>query len=513
MRRMRLRTPAVLATLFLFAAALGGRGSEGEPLRFVLLHTNDLHGQMLPREATWLDRQSPPRVGGFATIAAYVRDVREQGKRERFSVILVDAGDWFQGTPEGNRTKGAAVVGWMNLVGYEAATLGNHEFDFGLGNLRSLLSLAKFPVLAANVFDAKTGAPMRGLRPHAVVERSGVRFAFVGILTDATSEITIAGATEGLRFGDEVETARSAVAAARREADLVFLLTHCGLESDRALAAALPEVPLIVGGHSHKVLPQGERNGKTLLVQAGSKGGSIGRVELAIDPETKAIRSASARLDDLLVDKFGEDLESSKLVARETEAVRVEIDAPVGVLLESLGRTTGLRSSSAGNLIADATREAAGAEIAFANKGGLRTALPAGPVTKRSFFELVPFENTIVSFTMTGAEIEEVLRASVRGDGRSPLEVSGLLVRWREREGRKAQFLGAEVSGKPLEASRGYRVAVNSFLAGGGDRYPQFQKGRDSKDTGILLRDAAVEWVRKRSPYRPPVEDRFVRIP
>lgn len=468
---------------------------------------------MLPREATWLDRERPPRVGGFATIAAYVGEARERGKREGFSVILVDAGDWYQGTPEGNRTKGASVVRWMGLAGYDAAALGNHEFDFGLPNLRSLLSLAQFPVLAANVLEAKTGALLPGLRPHAVVERAGVRFAFVGLLTDSTAEITVAGATEGLRFADEVGTARSAVAAARREADLVFLLTHCGLESDRRLAEALPEVPLIVGGHSHKVLPEGERVGKTLIVQAGSKGGSIGRVELAIDPDSKEIRSASARLDDLLVEKFGEDLESSKLVARETEAVRVEMDAPVGALLEDLGRTSGLRSSPAGNLVADATREAAGAEIAFANKGGIRTTLRAGPVTKRSFFELVPFENTIVSFTLTGAEVEDVLRSSLRGEARSPLEVSGLVVRWREKEGGGAEFVGAEANGKALDPSGSYRVAVNSFLAGGGDGYRQFGKGRDPKDTGILLRDAVIEWFRKRSPYRPPAEDRFARVP
>ncbi|HKB15589.1 MAG TPA: metallophosphoesterase, partial [Planctomycetota bacterium] len=133
MSRALLPRGILLATLVAAAGLSARRG--GEPIRFVLLHTNDLHGQLLPREVRSPSGEGTARVGGFATIGAYVAASREEARRSGADLLLVDAGDWYQGTPEGARTKGAAVVEWMNLLGYDAAALGNHEFDHGLGNL------------------------------------------------------------------------------------------------------------------------------------------------------------------------------------------------------------------------------------------------------------------------------------------------------------------------------------------------------------------------------------------
>ncbi|MGH7149257.1 MAG: bifunctional metallophosphatase/5'-nucleotidase [Planctomycetota bacterium] len=507
MGRALLPRGIVLGT-FLAAACLSPRRPE-PPLRFVLLHTNDLHGQLLPREVRRPSGEGTVRVGGFATIGAYVASAREEARGSGADLLLVDAGDWYQGTPEGARTKGGAVVEWMNLVGYDAAVLGNHEFDHGLGNLRRLLDLAKFPVLAANVFVRKTGERPAGIRPHAVLERKGIRFAFVGLLSRATPDQTTAEIGAELRFDPEEEAVGGAVEAARREADLVFLLTHCGLETDRALARLAPEVSLVVGGHSHTRLAEPERVGAPLVLQTGSKGGAIGRVEFTVDPATKEIGSIRARLVDLSPEERGEDPASAALVRREEAAVRAEMDEEVGTLLADLPRGPGIGSSPAGNLVADAMREAGGADVAFTNKGGVRTSLLAGPVTRRSFFELLPFENTVVVLEMTGAEIEAVLRASLGGEGRTPLEASGILVRWRRAPEGRGELLSATVGGAPIDPVRAYRVAVNSFLARGGDGYRAFAGPGSREDKGVLLRDAAVEWFRRRSPVRPAAEERF----
>jgi 2',3'-cyclic-nucleotide 2'-phosphodiesterase (5'-nucleotidase family) len=481
--------------------------SAQEVARVVVLHTNDLHGQMLPYRATWIDRNDPPLVGGVAAIGAYVSRVRDEGDRKGFGVLLLDGGDWYQGTPEGNRTKGAAFVEWMNRARYDAATLGNHEFDFGVGNVRRLLDLARFPVLGANVREAKTGEIFPGLEPFVVVERKGVRFGIAGLLTEETPKITMDGATEGVRFLPAVEEVAALVARAREKSDVVLLLTHCGIETDRALAAAAPDVPLVVGGHSHTPLREPARVGDTLVVQAGSRGGSIGRVDLEIERESKRVRSARSTLVDLRIDVVGEDEEAARIVARETEAVREEMDAPVGTLLGELSRTREARSSLAGNFVADATRAAADADVGFMNKGGLRTTLPAGPVTRRGLFELLPFENTIVAMTLTGEEILAILRESSGGSGKSPLEVSGLRVTV-EGAGSTAK-LEVEVGGRPLDPRREYRVAVNSFLAGGGDGYVGFRAGRDREDTEILLREAAARWLAEHSPLDPASEERI----
>src|SRR5262245_43717551 len=222
---------AFLLATILAAACLAPSRRE-EPLRFVLLHTNDLHGQLLPREVRAPSGEGTVRVGGFATIGGVVAATREEARRSGAEVLLVDAGDWYQGTPEGARTKGEAVVEWMNLLGYDAVEIGNHDFDHGLANLRRLLALAKFPVLAANVLDRKSGERLPGLRPHAVVVKKGIRFAFVGLIAHLTPDLTTAPVGEELRFVKEEEALPAALAAARKEADLVFLLTHCGIETD-----------------------------------------------------------------------------------------------------------------------------------------------------------------------------------------------------------------------------------------------------------------------------------------
>ncbi len=503
---------ALLLGTLLATACLRPRASEA-PLRFVLLHTNDLHGQLLPREVRSPSGEGTARVGGFATIGAYVAAAREEARTSGADLLLVDAGDWYQGTPEGARTKGGAVVEWMNLVGYDAAALGNHEFDHGLGNLRRLLDLAKFPVLAANVLERKTGERLPGIRPHAVLERKGIRFAFVGLLAHLTPELTTAAIGEELRFIREEEALPGALAAARREADRVFLLTHCGVETDRALARLAPEVPLVIGGHSHTRLAEPQRVGSTLVLQTGAKGDAIGRVEFTVDRATKEIGSIRARLVDLAPGVQGEDPASAAIVRREEAAVRAEMEEEVGTLLADLPRGSGNGSSPAGNLVADAMREAGAADVAFTNKGGVRASLLAGPVTRRSFFELLPFENTVVVLEMTGAEIEEALRSSLRGEGRTPLEASGILVRWRRAPEGRGDLVSASLGGAPLDPGRNYRVAVNSFLARGGDGYRAFEGPSKREDKGVLLRDAAVEWFRRRSPVRPVPEERFEETP
>ncbi|HET6201539.1 MAG TPA: bifunctional UDP-sugar hydrolase/5'-nucleotidase [Planctomycetota bacterium] len=501
--------PRLLPVAALLGLALLAFGCGGGRVRFVLLHTNDLHGQMLAREVRRGETGARARVGGFASIAAYVRTARQESAADGAEVLLVDAGDWYQGTPEGNRTQGTAVVEWMNLVGYDAATLGNHELDHGIENTFRLLGLAKFPVLAANVFDRKTGARPAGLRPRAVLRRRGIALAFVGLLSHRTPELTSAPIGEALRFEDETAVVREAVDEARREADHVFLLTHCGIDVDRALAALVPMVPAIVGGHSHTRLLEPVKVGQTLVVQTGAKGEAIGRVEFEAEEGTKALRITDARLVDLLPEATGEDPASAAIVRREEAAVRAEMEEQIGELLADLGRGSGPGSSPAGNLTTDAMREASAADIAFTNKGGVRAALLAGPVTRRSFFEMLPFDNTVVVLEMTGAEVAEALRASLSKEARTPLEVSGLEARWRPAGDGKAEFLGATFGGAPLDPGRTYRVAVNSFLAGGGDGYASFTRPKVRRDTGILVRDAAVEWFRKRTPFRPKPEDRL----
>ncbi|HKD99442.1 MAG TPA: metallophosphatase, partial [Planctomycetota bacterium] len=346
---MRFLAAPLAALLALFGISTAP--PDGTPVRVVVLHTNDLHGQCLPRDAPG---RKDAKIGGFAAIQAAVEREREAAKASGAHVVLVDAGDWYQGTPEGNLAKdgapGALVVDWMGRVRYDAVAIGNHEFDFGVANVEKLLARARFPVLGANIVrpapnaanGEKSATTVPFAKPYAVVERGGVRLAFVGLCSSETPRMTVAGRTGDLVFEDDTESARRWFDRARKEADLVFLLTHCGKEVDERLARRVPECPVIFGGHSHTRLEKAivvdhEASAmssnpwadgvppRTYVVQSGAKAENLDRVALEIDPATKRIAKVDARLVPLLLEDVGEDAATKRWLAEETAPVATEM--------------------------------------------------------------------------------------------------------------------------------------------------------------------------------------------
>lgn len=235
-----------------------------------LLHTNDLHGRVhLPGEAR-----------GLARLATLVRQIRAQMPH----VLLLDAGDIIHGTPEEKAFGGQPILSAMNALNYDAATVGNHEFDFGQDNLRVALRMARFPFLSANVVDEKTGRPWDKLLPFVVCEVNGVRVAVFGLTTPTTVAIQWPRTLGGIRFNESLDEARVLVSRLRNEqrADLVIGLTHLGFEADKALAAVVPGIDVILGGHSHTTLNEQVWASNTLIAQTGAHGANLGRVDLVV---------------------------------------------------------------------------------------------------------------------------------------------------------------------------------------------------------------------------------------
>ena len=313
------------------------------------------------------------------------------------AVLVVDAGDWYQGTPEGALGRGRDFVAAMSEIGYDAMCVGNHEFDHGLANLRNILQRAQPPALLANVVDPASGRTLGGVRPWVIVRKAGLRIALVGLLSPSTPEITHPDA-RALEFRDPVEVLGECLVELEGKADLVIPLTHLGVEHDVELARAHPEVPLVVGGHSHTFLREPVIEGETRIVQAGCKAGAVGRVDFWIDRRTHAIERIEARLVDLYDEAEASnrnravELACGRLV-RQSSARQDEV---VGELATPAERGRDFRSSSAGNWITDHMRAQASADVAIHNRGGIRRALPAGPITRRLLFEILPFDNTVV---------------------------------------------------------------------------------------------------------------------
>lgn len=483
---------AVVSLLALFLSlplARAGGASEAAPERhIVVLHTNDVHGQVLPRPAVWLKDVNPiPDSGGLPRLAAHLRRLVDEETRGGAAVVVVDGGDWFQGTPEGQLEQGRGFLRALAAAGHDAVVVGNHEFDHGVDVLVDHLEEVPLPALLANA-RLEGGAALPGTAEFRIVERAGLRIGLVGLLTVTTPEITHRQ-TRDLKWEAPADALRRVRETLDAGVDLVLPVTHIGIDQDVILAREHPDLPLIVGGHSHTFLRKGVRQGGTLIVQAGAKASVIGRVDLWLDEAGQVVRSEARHIDlyDEPDDAF-RNAEVDRLCAALVKRSAERMDQVVGVLGGPLGVTRRpLVNASAGSLIADLIRARTGADVAVHNRGGIRTSLVAGPVTRRDLFMILPFDNHVETVTLTGAQLFEIFRLTIE-ENRRPLEFSGAVLRVRDG-GKENALVEVLVDGVPLDPAASYRVATNSFLAAGGDGWKELQEGTDREIDRILLRE------------------------
>ncbi len=488
-----------------------GAGSEpagSELLHVVILHTNDIHGQLLPRRSTRPDSVGA-EYGGLTRLAACVDRVRAEATSQGAHVLLVDAGDWYAGTPEGALDQGAEFVKALAQLDYDMVCPGNHDLDHGLPNFKRLLGLFGDRAAVANLYTKAASTRVPYLKPWRIVRAKGLNVALVGLLTPHTPSITHPDA-RGIDFW----TPESALSQARAElagtVDWIVPVGHIDLEEGRIVAQAHPDLDLIVTGHSHTFLREERRVGNVLLVQAGARAAALGRVDVWLDPRTKrAVRTQSSLID---LDQDEPPSARSERIAKVatllTARSSAEMDVEVGVLDAALSRGNGPRSTVAGNWIADLLRARTGAQIGVHNRGGTRTDLPGGPVTKRDMFELLPFDNWIVVQTLTGDELFELVRQAVEGVAHSGLDYSGLRAFVTETDG-APRLERVEIAGQPLDRAGAYRVATNSFLANGGDGYRAFDGRRERQEDPMLLRELAIAAFGASRRVQPPSEERI----
>ena len=471
--------------LFLFAAILLGTcASAVEPIQIHIYHTNDIHGWIMPRPDKF---QTNRLIGGGAALAALI--AKEAGPK-----LVLDAGDWWQGTPEGTLTKGEAVADIFNAVGYDAIVIGNHEYDAGAGELRALIAKMKMPVLSANTFGAD-GKLVPWVRPWIVKQVAGVKIGIFGLTTTNMRRLAFPKNIAGLDFRREVDVAREAVKALKKQgATVIIAVTHIGIEQenqkfegDQTLAREVPGIDLIVGGHSHTFLnrPIRGENG-TLIVQAGSYLVKAGRATLEIDPKTKTVTAASDELIELWPDRVGEDPAVKVIVAGYLERVGKIFETVIATAPAMLGREPD-KENALGDWMTDCYRETLGADLALQNGGGIRADLPAGPVTLRSIFNVMPFDNSLVKLELKGADVRALLDHGVGLERIA--QISGANVLYKRPAPAGTRLLSAAVAGAPIDDSKTYSIATLDFLTNGGDGYSVFERFVSSESTGQLARD------------------------
>lgn len=520
--------PALAASVsLLFLAALAPASFAAWPREadsLVILHTNDIHAHLQPFE----DPRGA-RAGGAAARAALI----DRERRRSAGTILLDAGDVFQGTPYYNFFRGVPDYRSMSLMRYDVGALGNHELDDGPAAWLRARREAGFPILTANVFVSAESSWASGLspvpaslrkgarwvgdaqvpdssalrhlsEPYVVREVGEVKIGFLGLTTKNIVRIVSRSRNGGVAVADPVAVAAKLVSELRAKADVVIALTHLGLDEDRALASRVPGIDLIVGGHSHTylegpVLVANSRNANgyhgTAIVQAGRWGDRLGRVVLDLGPEgIRRVRGALLAVRP----EGGEDGRVRALLRPYRDSIATAMDRPVFHAREPV-TSAGIRDGETplGDFVADVLLETAGADLAIMNSGGIRAPLPAGTVTVGDLYTTLPFDNTVVAVAMEGWQVRQLLDFIARRLGKGGFaQVSG--VQFVIRGGRATYI---RVGGETLDSDRMYRVATIDFLYEGGDGYTMFEKAGPAERTGIITREAAVEFLRKHPDY------------
>jgi len=471
-----------------------------------ILYTNDIHAQFQPIRAVWL--KGRPRIGGFAYIATLIKQNRARAKHS----VLLSAGDVMTGPPVSRLTGGKAVFDLLNLMGYDAMCLGNHEFDQGWENTVKRMYQADFPVLAANIFYRGSDIPFA--MPCVVFRRGGIRIGIIGILgRHAALETINKRLVTPLEFRDQIGVLEEWVPKLRPYVDVLIVLAHEGkagmqsanaegdpqrkLTKDIQVAATVPGIDVLITGHAHRGVetPIVVPGTGTLIVSTYGLGTRLGRLVLSLDAKSHKIVGYRGVLIPVLSDRIQPDKTVQARVVKWERKVHVITGEVIGRADTNLFRDY-YRESSLGDLVADAFRNAAGTEIAMTNAGGLRADIPKGPVSVGQVLAVYPFENPIVRMSITGKEILRMLEHGASLEY-GMAQVSGLscTVDFSRPAGKRvtAVFVG----GKPLESGKVYSFATSDYLSNGGDGYTMLLKGRNVEPAGVFCTEAIIRFIRK----------------
>lgn len=478
-----------------------------------VVHTNDIHGALQPSDAFWMNRNFPPPLANAPGALTVIRELRDTALARGYGFLLLDGGDVFKGTPLGDFTRGQIVVDFFRRAGYDAVAVGNHDFDFGWQVLKAVIDSSGLPWLATNVVVQGSDTAPSWLTRSVLFERGGIRIGLFGLLTKYLRGMVSDSLIGPLDILPYHEVARREIARLRQQgADIIIGLNHIGHKHDTQFADSVSGVDVIIGAHSHTgVKPPYESPRRHVIVQqAYSKLSTVGLIDLAIDLRTRRIVGYEGRLFDLLGEEIPMDREYAAWLDSARQEAEQGFDEVIGWSKRELTRG-GFTETPAGNLITDAMREYANADIALHNSAGIRANIPEGEIRYRDIYQVDIFGNTVVVGNYTGAQVREMLEVSVNGH-HAIFQVSGLTMTWvRSRPiGKRVQSV--LVGGQPLEDDRVYRVATNSFLASGTGEYGVFLEGTDIEDTFMPLRDVIVSYIRRHSPLDVRIEGRIIAL-
>jgi 5'-nucleotidase len=525
------RFPAACLVAFLGTTALAAPAAA--EFQFTILHTNDFHSRIEPinkydSACGAEDAAENNCFGGSARLITAIRDRRAAAGNS----ILVDGGDQFQGSLFYTYYKGKAAAELMNTLGYDAMTVGNHEFDDGPEVLRGFMDAIDFPILLANADVSKEPALAGVLMPSTVIEVAGQKVGLIGLTPQDTNELASPG--PNVTFSDPAEALTREVAKLTGEGvNKIVVLSHSGYAVDQRVAAEVSGIDVIVGGHSNTYLsntsdkaagpyptwvdaPDGT---KVAIVQAYAYGKFLGELNVTFDDN--GIVTAATGEPIVMDAAIAEDATVKERIAAlavPLDEIRNKVVAETAAPIDGARDNCRTRECEMGNLVADAMLarvKSQGISVAIANGGGLRASIDAGPVTMGEVLTVLPFQNTLSTFQVTGQTVIDALENGVSqvqdGGGRFP-QVSGMSYTFDMTKEPGSRVSEVMVGGAPIDPAATYGVVSNNYVRNGGDGYAMFVDAANAYDFGPDLADVVAEYLVENAPYQPYVDGRITVV-
>ncbi|GAA6158557.1 bifunctional UDP-sugar hydrolase/5'-nucleotidase [Ruegeria sp. HU-ET01832] len=516
------------------AAVLGlTAGMAAAEYKLTILHTNDIHSRIesINKYDSTCDAEDEAEgkcFGGMARLKTAI-----DGRRDALNgqnVLVLDAGDPFQGSLFYTTYKGAAEAEFMEAIGYDAMAVGNHEFDDGPEGLAAFIDAVSFPVISGNL-DLSSSAELKDrVQGHLVLDVGGQKVGIVSAL--ATDTVDTSSPGKDVLFQDEIDSLTADVEALQAEGvDIVIALNHVGLAKDIEIAEKVPGLDLVVGGHSHTLLSNTQEGaagsyplmvGDVPVVQAYAYSKYLGEVTLTFDDDGNLV---SAEGEPILLDaSVTPDPDIAARVAEmgaPIEEMKKRVVASSAASIEGNRDVCRVQECEMGNLVADAMLARVadqGAQIAIANSGGLRASIDEGEVTMGEVLTVLPFQNTLSTFEISGQGVIDALENGVSQveevKGRFP-QVAGMTFTWdpsvAPNEGRITEVMVAKDGGYvPIDPEATYLVVTNNYVRNGGDGYKMFEgDDKNAYDFGPDLADVTAEYLAENAPYTPYVDGRI----
>ncbi|MBL0371715.1 5'-nucleotidase C-terminal domain-containing protein [Rhizobium sp. KVB221] len=505
-----------------------------------ILHINDFHSRIeainkFDSTCSAEEEGKNECFGGAARLKTAIDQTRAAlaGK----NVLLLNAGDNFQGSLFYTTYKGAAEAEFLNAMKFDAMTVGNHEFDDSEDGLKIFLDKVQFPVVTANVVAGYESKIKDRIVPSLVLDVGGQKIGIVGAVANDTDTLASPGPNimigiDDKAIGDEVQKLKA------QGVNKIIALTHVGYPRDLAVIAKIPDVDIVVGGHSHSLLSNTDKGAsgpyptmvdnpggyKVPVVQAGSYSKYLGDLDVVFD-DSGVVKSAKG--DPILIDSSFKPDEvvtaRIKELGAPIEALKQKVIGSTSAPIDGSRETCRAKECEMGNLVADAMLDRVkdqGMQIAFANGGGLRASIDTGEVTMGEVLTVLPFQNSLATFQLKGADVLAALESGLsqieEGKGRFP-QVAGMKYTFDPAKPAGSRVVSVEVNegGKfvALDNAKTYGVVANNYTRAGGDGYAVFRdKAVNAYDFGPSLEDTTAAFIAKQSPYKPYLDGRIAVV-